>query len=268
MNALIFRGNEPIDHIAPNDRGLAYGDGLFETLLADQGELVWWDRHWQRLAAGALRLAIVLPEERVMKSAALELAQRRRAVIKIILTRGESGRGYAPVSAPGTAIVSVHPAPARRDAPVALRWCRTPIARQPALAGIKHLNRLENVLARSEWTTPDFADGLMCDGQGDVICATSANLFVYRDGRWVTPDLSHCGIDGVARQWLLGLCPDAVVGRISRDDVAGADAVFLCNSVRGMMEVNRIETIKLPASDAFRELQQRFIARHPAFATE
>lgn len=268
MNALIFRGNEPIDRIAANDRGLAYGDGLFETLLADQGELVWWDRHWQRLAAGALRLAIELPEERVMKSAALELAQRRRAVIKIILTRGESGRGYAPVSAPGTAIVSVHPAPARRDAPIALRWCRTPIARQPALAGIKHLNRLENVLARSEWTTPAFADGLMCDGQGDVICATSANLFVFRDGRWVTPDLSHCGIDGVARQWLLGLCPDAVVGRVSRDDVAGAEAVFLCNSVRGMMEVDRIETIKLPASDAFRELQQRFIARHPAFATE
>jgi 4-amino-4-deoxychorismate lyase len=136
------------------------------------------------------------------------------------------------------------------------------------LAGIKHLNRLENVLARAEWTTTDFADGLMCDGQGDVICATSANLFVHRDGRWVTPDLSHCGIDGVTRQWLLGLCPDALVGRISRDDVAGADAVFLCNSVRGMMEVNRIETIKLPASDAFRELKQRFIARHPAFATE
>jgi len=267
MNTLIFRGNEPIECISPGDRGLAYGDGLFETLLADQGELVWWGRHWQRLSAGALRLGLALPDGRVIESAALELAQRQRAVIKVILTRGESGRGYAPVSAPGTTIVSLHPAPAIQDAPIALRWCRTQIARQPALAGLKHLNRLENVLARSECTDTEFADGLMCDGQGDVICATSANLFVYRDGRWVTPDLSHCGIDGVARQWLLGSCPDAVVGRISRDDVAGADAVFLCNSVRGMMEVNRIETINLPASGAFKELRQRFLSCNPAFAT-
>lgn len=268
MNAFIFRGNEPIERIAPNDRGLAYGDGLFETILADHGELIWWDAHWQRLSAGALRLAIALPDERVLKSAALELANQGRAVIKIILTRGESGRGYAPVAAPGTAIVSLHPAPAVQNAPVALRWCHIQMARQPALAGIKHLNRLENVLARSEWTTAEYADGLMCDGQGDVICATAANLFIFRGGRWRTPDLSQCGIAGVARQWLLESIPDAEVGRISRDDVTDADAVFLCNSVRGMMEVNRIETIKLPASYAFKELKNRFIARNPAFATE
>ncbi|MBP6534760.1 MAG: aminodeoxychorismate lyase [Arenimonas sp.] len=267
MNTLIFRGNEPIERIAPNDRGLAYGDGLFETMLADQGELVWWDRHWRRLSAGALRLAIELPDERVIKSAAMELAQRRRVVIKIILTRGESGRGYAPVSAPGTAIISAHPAPEPGIMPIALRWCRTQIARQPALAGIKHLNRLENVLARSEWASSDYADGLMCDGQGDVICATSANLFIYRNSRWRTPDLSHCGIDGVVRQWLLESVPDALAERVSREHVLQADAVFVCNSVRGMMEVNRIETINLPESGAFKELRQRFLACNPAFAT-
>ena len=268
MTALMFRGNEPIARIAANDRGLAYGDGLFETILADQGELVWWDRHWQRLSAGARRLAIALPDEQVMLSAARQLAGSQRRVVKIILSRGESSRGYAPVPGPGTAIVSAHPAPEPVNAPIALRWCHTPIARQPALAGLKHLNRLENVLARSEWTTADYADGLMCDEQGGVICATSANLFIYRSARWHTPDLSLCGIDGVARQWLLESLPDVLVGRISREQVMQADAVFLCNSVRGMMEVDRIETIKLPESGAFKELQKRFLACNPAFTTE
>jgi 4-amino-4-deoxychorismate lyase len=107
----------------------------------------------------------------------------------------------------------------------------------------------------------------MCDGLGDVICATSVNLFIYRNGRWRTPDLSHCGIDGVARQWLLESVPDVLVERMSREDVLQADAVFVCNSVRGMMEVNRIENINLPECRAFKELQQRFLACNPAFAT-
>jgi 4-amino-4-deoxychorismate lyase len=108
----------------------------------------------------------------------------------------------------------------------------------------------------------------MCDGQGDVICATSANLFIYRNGRWRTPDLSHCGIDGVARQWLLDSLPDVLVERMSRGDVLQADAVFVCNSVRGMMQVNRIETTNLPESGAFKELQHCFLACNPAFRTE
>jgi 4-amino-4-deoxychorismate lyase len=267
VTALIFTGNVPIERIAANDRGLAYGDGLFETMLMDHGEPVLWEQHWQRLAEGARRLSIALPEEGIMLSAARELAGERRAVIKIMLTRGESGRGYAPVSGPGTAIVSVHEAPHSRIQPIAVRWCRLQMAHQPVLAGIKHLNRLENVLARGEWSTDEYAEGLLCDGQGDLICATSANVFIHRDGRWSTPDLSRCGIDGVARQSLLQLEPAITVARISRDEVMQADAVFLCNSVRGMMEVNRIETNSLPASDAFRELKQRFLSRHPAFAT-
>jgi 4-amino-4-deoxychorismate lyase len=267
VTALIFQGNLPIERIAANDRGLAYGDGLFETVLMDHGEPVLWGLHWQRLAEGARRLSIALPEEGIMLSAARELAGERRAVIKVILTRGESGRGYAPVSGPGTAIVSVHDAPHLRLVPIAVRWCHLQMSNQPVLAGIKHLNRLENVLARSEWTTDDYAEGLLCDGQGNVICATSANVFIHRKGRWSTPDLSCCGIAGVARQSLLQLDPAITVARISRDAVMKADAVFLCNSVRGMMEVNRIESNSLPASDAFRELKQRFISRHPAFAT-
>jgi 4-amino-4-deoxychorismate lyase len=268
MSTLIFRGNTQIEHLSSNDRGFAYGDGLFESILVHRGEFVWWSQHWRRLSMDAARLGITLPDEAGIFSAVQRLVGQQTCVLKIIVTRGESGRGYAMATGPTTTVMSIHPVPERHALPIALRWCQTPIAQQPALAGIKHLNRLENILARSEWCSSDYADGLMCDNKGSVICATSANIFIYQAARWRTPSLALCGIDGIARQWFLAQMPDCMVTTLSRAVVENAEAIFLCNSVRGMMVVKCIETIQLPSNDLCAEWQQKFLAHNPAFNIE
>ena len=268
MSALIFRGNDPIQSLSVQDRGLMYGDGLFETLRASGGELPWWPAHWRRLKGGAERLGLPLPDEGVIHAAARELLDVRPQVLKIILTRGESGRGYLPVAGPSTCILSVHPLPPPMAEPLRLHWCTTPVAQQPVLAGMKHLNRLENVLARRECADAGFAEGLMCDGDGQVICATAGNVFLYFDGHWHTPDLARCGIAGIAREKLLTMLEDVRVAPITRDQVENADAVFLCNAVRGIMEVRYPGSVPVIGHAALAALQQRFLAAHPFFADE
>lgn len=268
MSVIVFQGNTQVEQLSPLDRGFAYGDGLFESILAAKGELIWWPEHWQRLASGAQRLGIDLPNEPMIYQAALQLAGIKRCVIKIILTRGVSGRGYAPSTGPASAIVSMHTAPNLLKAPIAIRWCQTPISQQPVLAGMKHLNRLENVLARSEWQDENYFEGLMCDLSGNVICATSANLFIYVNNRWLTPDLTNSGINGVSRQWFLENIDNIGIQHISRQVVENAEAVFLCNSVRGMMEVSHIEQIVLAKNTVLSELNQHFLNCNPAFSTE
>ncbi|MBP6309551.1 MAG: aminodeoxychorismate lyase [Arenimonas sp.] len=268
MKALIFRGNSPIEQLSPLDRGLAYGDGVFETILAVNGELIWWNEHWQRLKAAAQRLSIELPNVQLIQNSALQLAGLKRCVVKIILTRGEGGRGYAATDGPSTTIIKVHAAPEILQSAVSVGWCKTQISQQPALAGMKHLNRLENVLARSEFQPNTFFDGLMCDMSGAVICATSANLFVYTNHCWRTPDLSASGINGLARQWLLDHCENISIERMPRATVENAEAIFICNSVRGMMAVNRINNIDLPTNSAFTDLHKQFMLSNPAFSTE
>lgn len=265
MNSIIFRADQRIEALSPHDRGLAYGDGLFETMLAVNGEIPWWTAHWQRLADGARRLAITLPEQHVIRQAAEQLAENQRCVLKIILTRGESGRGYLPGDGPATCIVSSYPAPTELPQLLSLFWCKTVIAEQPALAGIKHLNRLENVLARRECALAGHPEGLMCDSQGRVICATSANVFVFLDGRWITPDVSACGIAGIARAWLLDNVGSVMIGNLESEKIQSADAVFLSNSVRGIMPVAQIGGKRFECSEALDDMQAFFLAANPFF---
>ena len=267
MNALIFHGNEPVSGIGASDRGLMYGDGLFETMRADAGALPWWDAHWQRLGEGAKRLGIALPDESRMHAAALGLIGKERAVLKLILTRGESGRGYLPGDGPSTCVLSAHPLPP----PLVdwrLHWCETVMAQQPVLAGMKHLNRLENVLARAECQRAGFSEGLMCDTTGKVLCATSANVFIHKNGIWFTPALESGGIAGIARAWLLANVPAVSVAAIQREEVERADAVFLCNAVRGIMPVRSVGDRCFPESSALQALQMQFVNANPHFTDE
>jgi 4-amino-4-deoxychorismate lyase len=265
VSALLFRGDEAIAVLSSQDRGLMYGDGLFETLRASQGNMPWWPAHWQRLSNGTQRLGITLPDESLIHKAALSLLSDAPAVLKIILTRGESGRGYLPGKGPATCIVSVHPLPAPHPRPLALHCCETRIAEQAALAGIKHLNRLENVLARAECEAAGCAEGVMRNNAGHVICATAANVFMYSNGVWRTPDVSQSGIAGIARQWFLAQLPNVHIEKISREQLEQAEAVFLCNAVRGMMAVERIGSRPVPTNAALSALEQRFLAANPFF---
>ena len=274
MNVRVFSGSRRVDAIAPDDRGVAYGDGLFETMRVHRGAVPWWDAHWARLRLGAERLRLCLPDQQQVREEAAALfadddpANDRDGVLKLVVTRGSGGRGYAPeAAAEPTWLLSRHAAPAPPADGLHVRWCETRLAPQPLLAGIKHCNRLEQVLARVECIEAGLDEGLMRDLDGNVVSATSANLFVLRDGRWLTPVLDHCGVAGVCRAQLL----PALQAREARLDAAAieaADAVFLCNAVRGILPLARLGARAWPAHPAIAVARVALARRHPAFALD
>lgn len=229
--------------LSPLDRGTLYGDGLFETVRLVHGRAPLWTRHMARLQQGCERLRLPPPDTAVLwqetTSAAVGLES---AVVRITITRGIGERGYAPPTDPKpTRIVQAWPAlpqPANTgDLGVHVRRCAMRFSLQPALAGIKHLNRLEQVLARAEWNDASIAEGLMFDTAGRVISATSANLFLVLDGRLCTPALNECGVAGVARAEVLAHCSDAIVADFNEGDLMRAEELFLSSSVRGIVPV-------------------------------
>ena len=260
----------PLARLDPGDRGLAYGDGVFETLRFAEGVPVWWDRHIDRLERGAERLAIAAPDRTWLRRQVDALiADVAVGVVKIILTRGVGGRGYRPpMAAEPVLVLSCHPLPEPPPrAGLRLRWCRLRLAAQPALAGIKHLNRLEQVLARSEWDDPDIHEGLLCDGTGAVVSAISGNLFMRRAGRWLTPAIRDCGIEGVGRAWLLDTLP-VEIADLRPSEVETADALFVCNSVRGILPVAALAERQWRPDPEIMALRRRLALDWPAFAAD
>lgn len=261
----------PTDRISVADRGLHYGDGLFETLAVDAGRCLLWDAHIQRLLMGCERLAIPAPNAAVLADEAAQLsAGQSRAVLKIIVTRGPAARGYAPPrQATPTRILSRsswpnHPASYVQQG-VAVDWCSTALARNPRLAGIKHLNRLEQVLARAECPSP-LTEGLMCDTEGYAIEGTMSNLFIVRHGTLITPDLSQSGVAGVLRAQVLALARDR--GLDCREawlrpaEVEAAEEVFLTNSIIGLWPVTRLGERTYPLGKITQTLQHALAAAH------
>jgi 4-amino-4-deoxychorismate lyase len=236
--------------ISALDRGLAYGDGIFRTMAARGGVIPHWSRQYQKLSGDCARIGIHCPEEAALREdVAVLLDAAPECIVKLIVTRGTGGRGYAPPS-PGSPvrIAMSFPRSVPTVAPqagVAVRWCTTRVSAQPLLAGIKHLNRLENVLARREWSGPEFAEGLMLDQAGGVIEGTMSNVFVLEPGRLVTPSLEYAGVAGVQRDRLLdcalriGLQCD--VDRITPARLMAAEQVYLTNSVIGLWWVSGLE---------------------------
>ena len=238
--------------LSPLDRGLAYGDGLFETIRFIAGLAPLWPRHMQRLRESCVRLQLPAPDESLLAREAAEVTRGMAdAVVRITLTRGLGERGYAmPASPQATRIVAAFAAPVSaadgyRDG-VRLRLCRLRLAEQPLLAGIKHLNRLEQVLARAEWSDPSIADGVLLDGAGRVICTTMANLFAVIGGVLVTPALERCGVAGVARAQVLAT-REVQVRELALGELLHASECFLSSSVRGILPVRSMaETVYVP----------------------
>ena len=269
MSAIVLRGDQLQSGVDPADRGLAYGDGVFETMLVHDGAPVWWEAHWDRLCVGILRLGFQPPDQAIVRGHAMRLLAEAtpRSVLKIVVTRGIGGRGYAPpTNVVPTVVLSVHQAPTPVE-PITVRWCDLRWSTQPRLAGIKHLNRLEQVLARAEWDDPAIFEGLVLDASGHVASATAGNVFARRDGVWLTPPVEACGIAGLLRAWVLANEPGARVAALAPADVAGADEVFLCNAVRGILPVRRLDRREWTAWPATAALRQRLAGVEPAFAT-
>jgi len=238
------------------DRGLAYGDGVFETMRVRAGQVRLLDSHLDRLYLGCRTLKIEAPKRLILSRELARLAgPRREAVLKLIITRGNGTRGYRPSGRERcTRIASLHPllqAGPDDSAPVRLRMCATPLGSNPVLAGLKTLNRLESVLARAEWRDPRIWDGLMRDADGNIICGSMSNLFLRRGRLLMTPLLDRCGVAGVMRRWILqhagahGL--RTVERRIRWSDLESAEEVFMCNAVAGIRSVRIIEKARAAA---------------------
>lgn len=234
-----------------DDRGLHYGDGVFETVLVRAGRARFLDAHLSRLSLGCTRLAIStasLNSLRAEIEAAVSMAPPL-AVLKVIVTRGGARRrGYAPQGdETPRRIVSLWPAPARDaalDDGVDLRVASIRLGENPALAGIKHLNRLENVLAAAESAANDVFESLLLDASGNLVSGAMSNVFIVRAGRVLTPLLQRCGVAGVMRGIVLRECAAlgiaAAEGQLTLDDLFAAGEVFITNARIGVVPVRRV----------------------------
>ncbi|MFP4079170.1 MAG: aminodeoxychorismate lyase [Ectothiorhodospira sp.] len=243
---MILVDGRPEGHLPVEDRGLQFGDGLFETLRIRNGHPVCWGRHQARLMEGCRRLGIPLPDPRILEAEIARVTGNRvDGVLKLILTRGASSRGYAiPPEIRSTRILRVSPLP---DHPqhwsregIAVRICTTRLSRNPRLAGIKHLNRLEQVLARTEWED-EVQEGIMMDTEGQVVEGVMSNLFLVFGDTLRTPDLTHCGVAGVTRSRVMDLAERwglrCRVVSVSKADLWQADGLFLTNALVGIWPV-------------------------------
>lgn len=256
--------DDPLHAIAVEDRGLQYGDGVFETALLVNGHVRFIEQHLHRLALGCERLGIVPPDLALLRSDVQRLSgSAPRAVIKIIVSRGVGPRSYRPSSrSKTTRIVALYPAPAEPTTPrLALRWCETRLGRNARLAGIKHLNRLEQVLAQAEWRDDAIVDGLMLDTEGELVSGTASNVFLVREGILVTPDLRFCGVLGIMRAEVLRTARELGIAvseePLRSQDVETASEVFITNAVRGIRSVTELGELRWsdsPLADRLRQV--------------
>ncbi|CAD6878080.1 Aminodeoxychorismate lyase (EC 4.1.3.38) [Methylomonas albis] len=234
-----------------SDRGFQYGDGLFETIEVLQGKPLFFDRHLKRLAAGCQRLLIPMPDTALLDTEARQLCESsERAVLKLMVTRGSGGRGYRqPEQIIPTRLFSLYPYP---DYPqqfqtdgISARFCTQRLAINPSLAGIKHMNRLEQILARAEWQDDSIQEGLMLDIQDRVVEGTMSNLFIVKSGSLYTPLLGQCGVAGIVRELIMAFAQRIKLPLFEQtiDQVAvlQADELFVSNSVIGIWPIKRLE---------------------------
>ncbi len=246
---MIMINGELRDTLPATDRALHYGDGLFETIAVINGRPRLWSEHMARLQQGCERLGLPKPDAEQLREEAVSLCgSEKRAVLKIIYSRGSGGRGYYPPqeALPQRLLFRYSwPDYPEQSQGVHLRLCETPLACNPALAGIKHLNRLEQVLARAEWNDSAIHEGVMCDLDGRVKEGTMSNLFWVKDGELHTPDVSRCGVAGVMRAQIMKLAAEmgihTVTAEISPEELKQVDEIFMTNSLIGIWPVARFD---------------------------
>lgn len=253
--------------IAPGDRGLLLADGLFETLLAQQGRIIRLDRHIMRLLEGAAIMQIKPPfETRTLRAAAREtleangLANNDRASLRITLTRGPAGRGVAlPQDATPTLMISAAAAPAPPASLSAMVSSVSKLATSPA-SPLKTLNYTDNVMARLEADAAGANEALMRSADGGIACATIGNVFVVKNGSVTTPPDDGSIRAGITRNDTLALAGDTDLSifeaGISLEALKAADEIFLTNSLWGICPVTAIDGTALPVGPVTKKLAQ------------
>jgi 4-amino-4-deoxychorismate lyase len=250
------------------DRGLHYGDGLFETIACLGGRPRFLDLHLERLARGCARLGIENPDAAELRHEILAVAAGApRAIVKVLLTRGPAAaRGYGPTGAERPTRVTLRYRWEEEDPRVAtdgvrVRTAALRLGENPALAGLKHLNRLEQVLARREWSDAGIAEALMFSSSGRLISGVMSNVFLVEGAAVRTPLLDRCGVAGVMRRVVLREAARAGIAceeaALDAGDLARAHELFLTSAVIGLRPVRALDARAFPPGAVTRELQGR-----------
>lgn len=258
---------EKTDSISVTDRGLQFGDGVFETIRIHQGKPVWWQQHINRLLDGCHRLRFAdIPDIDTLQQEVTALASDCVAgVLKIIITRGCSNSGYAtPADAPASRILCLTPGmrhQSRAGQGIVMGVCSQRLAGHDSLAGIKHLNRLEQVLARLQCQAEGWDEGVMLDDQGSVIEGTMSNLFIWRKNLLYTPSLQKTGFKGLCREIIISLAAENGITvkqtKLRLEDLTNSSGIFVTNSLIGIWPVINFNHQQLTVCANTRLLQER-----------
>jgi len=245
---------EPQSTTSIHDRGLQYGDGFFTTLLINNQQILNWTAHWRRVENSCSALNFPVPDSGQLKGwiakallSYLNEKQEQNCVLKLLFTRGVGGIGYqAPSETKLNCLFIIKQNPIKNietaNQPMEA-GLSSHLASITGLAGIKSLNRLENVMARTEIVTNGFAEGIMLNHQQQIACGTQSNVFIIQNKRVITPKLDLSGVEGTTRYQLMSLLPDlgyqVEEAELTLEKLLQADELFFSNAVRGIQPVNK-----------------------------
>jgi 4-amino-4-deoxychorismate lyase len=265
-----FANSQAVEDVSIGDRGLQYGDGLFETIAVRDGEPRLWQYHMDRMTRGCHLLGIRMPTEKdlsdgVIQALTLSNSATHHAGVKVIVTAGSGLRGYGRefAKSPSVFYGAFHSTPLAQESyrlGIDTVMCSTRLATGSATAGLKTLNRLEQVLARSEFAGTDVFEGLTMDAEDHIICGTMSNVFFVSDKSISTPALDQCGVEGVMRRHVIeslreqGTTVAIHPHRLS--DLEDSDEVFLSNSQFGVIPVKRCMDIVWPVGEVTQQLMK------------
>jgi len=263
-----FSNGRAVEHVSISDRGFQYGDGLFETIAIRNGEPRLWSYHVDRLAKGCKRLGIRMALETELSEGVVQALSDddiavTYAVVKIIVSSGVGQRGYGRAFADApTLLFCAFPAEplalaSYRDG-IDTLICKTRLATNSPTAGLKTLNRMEQVLARSEFADSDLFEGLTMDAADNIICGTMSNVFFIRDKTVLTPPLDRCGVEGVMRRHVIEMLNQRGIATsvqpLAKTSLADIDEVFLSNSQFGVLPVRSCAQMTWIVGDTTRQV--------------
>ena len=245
---------QQVNSISVYDRGLSYGDGIFTTAKIIKGEVIMLNQHINRLHQGCDHLSIVGFDQNELRNEMSRIALHYDlAVMKVIITAGQGGRGYSRIGTnKPSVIISVHEFPVQypilSSVGITLGVSNQKLGINPMLKGLKHLNRLEQVLIRNELDLSDYDDLLVSNINEHIVECSSANFFWFEGEKLFTPDVSSSGVQGLMRDKILSCFPSTSIVKEKREVLEHASSMFICNSIIGIIPVKRFDNRDLPVN--------------------
>jgi 4-amino-4-deoxychorismate lyase len=263
----VLLNGSPAQQVSPFDRAVHFGDGLFETIACRSGRPRFLTLHLERLQLGCQRLGIEPGKLDEVRAEVRSLAgEVENSIVKVIVTRGTAlARGYGVTGREKAMRITFRYAWPPETATesqdgVRVRTAKLRLGENPALAGLKHCNRLEQILARQEWSDPGIAESLLFSRSGRLVSGTMSNVFIVEGSRLRTPRLDLCGVSGVMRRVVLREAERAGISVqedvLGVDDVHKASELFLTNARIGLWPLRELDGRALQPGGTTRRLQQ------------